>query len=61
MEYKIIEGNEKLDPIVISPGKDSIDITLEPKAGETINASEIDKCLQYTVENPRRIDAGQYD
>ena len=26
-------------------------ITLEPKAGETINASAIDKCLQHTVEN----------
>lgn len=41
---------EKLDSIDILPGKDSINITLETKAGESIDSAEIDKCLQYTVE-----------
>lgn len=40
---------EKLDSIDISPGRNNINISLKPKPGETIDPSEIDKCLQYTV------------
>lgn len=41
-EYK------KIDKMEISENKETISITLTPKAGEDINTSEIEKCINYT-------------
>ena len=45
---------EKLQSVDIAPGKDSIDIVLTPRAGETIDRQAIDKCLQYTSGKVQR-------
>ena len=39
---------EKLDSIQILPAGDSVSIELKAKAGETIEQSEIQRCLEYT-------------
>ena len=40
---------EKLDAIRVSPAADSVSIELKAKSGETIEESEIQKCLEYTA------------
>jgi hypothetical protein len=41
---------ERLDAIEITPGDTAIDITLTPKAGESIDRQVIDRCLEYTAD-----------
>ncbi len=41
---------EKLQAIKISPTSDSVSIELKAKAGETVEKSDIEKCLAYTAE-----------
>ena len=41
---------ERLDAIEITPGDTAIDITLTPKAGESIDRQAIDRCLEYTAD-----------
>jgi hypothetical protein len=45
---------EKLESVDIAPGKDSIDIVLTPRAGETIDRQAIDNCLEYTSGKVRQ-------
>jgi hypothetical protein len=45
----------KLDAIDVRPGEGTIDVRLTPKAGETIDLADIEKCLATTTEqaNPK--------
>ena len=45
---------ERLDAIEITPGDTAIDITLTPKAGESIDRQAIDRCLEYTADKLSR-------
>ncbi len=44
---------EKLAAMDVRPGEDRIDIRLEAKPGETLDPSEIEACLDYTVQRAR--------
>lgn len=44
---------EKLASMDVQPGADRIDIRLEAKPGETLDPSEIEACLDYTVQRAR--------
>jgi hypothetical protein len=41
---------EKLDAIEVVPGDAAVDVTLTPKAGESIDRLAIDRCLEYTAD-----------
>ncbi len=41
---------EKLASMDVQPGDDRIDIRLEAKPGTSLDTSEIEACLDYTVE-----------
>jgi hypothetical protein len=40
----------KLDAIEVTPAPDAIAVRLTPKAGESFDVGEIEKCLAYTEE-----------
>ena len=44
---------EKLASMDVQPGEDRIDIRLEAKPGTSLDASEIEACLDYTVGRAR--------
>ncbi len=44
---------EKLEAMDVQTGEDRIDIRLEAKPGATLDISEIEACLDYTVERAR--------
>lgn len=44
---------EKLAAMDVRPGDDRIDIRLEAKPGASLDASEIEACLHYTVGRAR--------
>jgi hypothetical protein len=41
---------EKVAAMDVQPGQDRIDINLEAKPGTTLDTSEIEACLDYTVQ-----------
>lgn len=44
---------EKVAAMEVQPGEDRIDILLEAKPGTSLDASEIEACLDYTVQRAR--------
>ena len=44
---------EKVAAMDVQPGQDRIDIRLEAKPGTSLDASEIEACLDYTVQRSR--------
>lgn len=44
---------EKVAVMEVQPGQDRIDIQLEAKPGTSLDASEIEACLDYTVQRTR--------
>ncbi len=44
---------EKVAAMEVQPGQDRIDIHLESKPGTSLDASEIEACLEYTVRRAR--------
>lgn len=45
---------EKLDSLYVESGEDKIRLRLKPKPGKLFDRSELDKCMQHTIEKTSR-------